>query len=135
MPAGYFIIGDSGYGLSDWLMVPYPASACAQPFETSFNFAFYSTRIVVEQAFGRLKMRWRVLLGEQQENPQTAARVAIACMVLHNLASESPDSAFRASWSTPVDSVGTSNAVHNSSHTMAARRSAIAGEIYDAEKS
>ncbi|KAI9906547.1 hypothetical protein PsorP6_004279 [Peronosclerospora sorghi] len=52
MPAGYFVIVDSGYGLSDWMMVPYPASARTQPKETSFNFAISSTRIAIETSGG-----------------------------------------------------------------------------------
>ncbi|KAI9921606.1 hypothetical protein PsorP6_002321 [Peronosclerospora sorghi] len=56
MPAGYFVIGDSGYGLSDWMMV---ASARTQPKQTSFKFAFWLKENLraIENALARIARR------------------------------------------------------------------------------
>jgi len=52
----------------------------------------------VEQTFGRLKGRWLILLGTQIAHPRDAAKVALACAVLHNLCNGRADSAWRQSW-------------------------------------
>ena len=122
MPEGYFFVGDSGYALLDWMMIPFPSSANAEPYESTFDFFCPFVNKNHCQAFGRLKMRWRVLLREQQESPTTATNVAVACMVLHNLASTSPDSAFRSSWSTTVPHIGSSSSLQQNAGSATAVR-------------
>ena len=90
MPSGYSLIGDSGYDLSDWMMVPYPASLLQRLFEKCFNFAFSSTRTIIEQKFGRLKIRRHILLGEQQQSPAIVEHISMrawSCITLQVISS------------------------------------------------
>ena len=50
------IIGDPAYSLSEWLMKPYPL-ANISPRQKTFNRNLSRARVVVEQAFGKLKGR------------------------------------------------------------------------------
>jgi hypothetical protein len=61
------ILGDSGYAVSRWLFTPVrnPANAA----ERRYNRRHRRTRTVIEQAFGRLKMDWRVLHNECRLQP------------------------------------------------------------------
>ena len=51
------ILGDSAYSLENWLMKPYSDSGNLSPDEARFNLALSRSRVVVENAFGRLKAR------------------------------------------------------------------------------
>jgi len=55
----FVILGDSAYPLLPWLLKLYTGHLTLQ--EESFNCYLSSGRIVVENAFGRLKGRWRCL--------------------------------------------------------------------------
>lgn len=59
------IIGDSAYGLQDWLMRPFKDHGHLTREETNFNHALSVTRMVVENAFGRLKGRLQLLWDEK----------------------------------------------------------------------
>jgi hypothetical protein len=65
--ANGIIIGDSGYPLRRWLFTPIrnPQDAA----EERFNRRHRRTRVVIEQAFGRLKMDWRLLHNECRLEP------------------------------------------------------------------
>ena len=51
------ILGDSAYSLENWLMKPYSDSGNLSPNKARFNLALSRSRVVVENAFGRLKAR------------------------------------------------------------------------------
>ena len=54
-----FILGDSAYALSDWLMKPYTDRGNLTPEEANVKVKHSTSRVVVENAFGRLKGRFR----------------------------------------------------------------------------
>ena len=78
------LIGDSGYGLKPYLMVPYANPITAN--QRSFNRSLKKTRVVIEQVFGRWKRRFHVLHSEIRMHPEKVCKVIGACGVLHNIA-------------------------------------------------
>ncbi|EHS63584.1 uncharacterized protein PGTG_20678 [Puccinia graminis f. sp. tritici CRL 75-36-700-3] len=83
IPHGTYLIGDAGYPSNVRVLLPYLSTATAENEE--FNFIQSSTRIIVEQSFGSLKNRFRILLHAQMARPLRARNNAFACMILHNL--------------------------------------------------
>jgi hypothetical protein len=87
MPVGLYIAADGGYGQlpRPGLQVPYvPADTT---WKKRYNFHHSSARMIVEQAFGALKGRWRILLVTHihKFNPDAIVDLFVACAVLHNL--------------------------------------------------
>ncbi|KAH9457036.1 hypothetical protein Pst134EA_020936 [Puccinia striiformis f. sp. tritici] len=78
IPPGTFLVGDAGYPGNMDILLPYPSVATPQ--NEWYNFIQSSTRIVVEQAFGRLKNRFRILLHAQDSSPGRARNDSFACM-------------------------------------------------------
>ena len=56
------LLRDGAYPLLPWLMKPYPNGAILNRSQRLFNKTLSSARATVEQAFGILKARWRILL-------------------------------------------------------------------------
>ncbi|XP_065280784.1 putative nuclease HARBI1 [Dermacentor albipictus] len=84
---GEYLLGDSGYPLEPWLLIPVPGHPPAQTAEGQYNTAHGAMRSVVERCIGLLKSRFRCL---QQYctllyEPERAANIVAACAVLHNL--------------------------------------------------
>ena len=76
------LVGNPAYPLLPWLIKPFVGSLT--PEEESFNCYLSSARIVVENAFGRLKARWRCLLKRIDVDPSFVPSVVLACVILHN---------------------------------------------------
>ncbi|XP_075161790.1 uncharacterized protein LOC142234515 [Haematobia irritans] len=79
-----FIIGDSAFKLSEFLMKPYPFSTEASPSEKWFNYCLSKCRRVVENAFGHLKARFRRIGKGVDNNIANVKKVVKAACVLHN---------------------------------------------------
>ena len=78
------ILGDSAYALSEWLMKPYTDCGNLSPDESIFNIKHRTTRVVVENAFGWLKERFRSISKRLDLNVENSCNVITACCVLHN---------------------------------------------------
>jgi hypothetical protein len=81
----WYVLGDSAYRQSDWMMKPYPAAEEADgTYQRSFNIAHAKARVEVENAFGRLKARWRRMKCLDTSDVATGTEWIHACVVLHN---------------------------------------------------
>ncbi|KAK3736780.1 hypothetical protein QZH41_001694 [Actinostola sp. cb2023] len=87
---GPYLVGDSAYPISPWLIKPYPEGT-RDPDEKNFNKELSSARVKVECAFGLLKSRWRVLMKRFDSEIEFAIKSTIACAVLHNICIRSGD--------------------------------------------
>jgi hypothetical protein len=98
-----FLVGDSAYPLLQWLLKPFPQNEDLSDQRKNFNYRLSGARIVVENAFGRLKARWRRLMKKNDMHIRNVQHVIAACCVLHNLCEIHMDS-FEEDWMGQSDS-------------------------------
>lgn len=82
---GPLLAGDSAYPLSAWLMKPFKQTPTLTESQLCFNCALSQARVVIEQAFGILKGRWRCLYKPLEEKTSRAPTTIMACCALHNI--------------------------------------------------
>ncbi|XP_032798550.2 protein ALP1-like [Daphnia magna] len=83
----YHLIGDSAFPLTKWCIVPYKRTDGGGQLSRSkklFNYKLSSTRIVVEQAFGDLKNRFR-RTQDLHQSIDRAVNIVVTSCVLHNI--------------------------------------------------
>ena len=110
------LLGDPAYPLMSWLMKPFPHSTYLPRQQKKFNQQLSRARVVVENAFGRLKGRWRCLLKKNESNTMNMPKIISCCVVLHNICEmfgeECPDE-----WIVPEPPSTDSSTDSTSSHT------------------
>lgn len=52
--------------------------------EANFNYRLSRARMTIEDAFGRLKGRWRILLRKPDVHIDNMRKIILACIILHN---------------------------------------------------
>ncbi|XP_042485840.1 protein ALP1-like [Macadamia integrifolia] len=80
-----YIIGDAGFPLLPWLLVPYQGK---ELFETraEFNKRHFATRMVAQRALARLKEMWRIIQGVMwRPDKNKLPRIILVCCLLHNI--------------------------------------------------
>ncbi|KAH7714377.1 nuclease HARBI1-like protein [Aphelenchoides avenae] len=94
-PIPYFFIGDSAFPLTLDMMKPYPSAAAnASLRRRVYNYRLCRARRVIENVFGMMAARWRILLGTISTNAERADDIVEATCCLHNfLIDTSPESA------------------------------------------
>ena len=80
------ILGDSAFPFRSWLMTPY-TSAVLTPSQQYYNYRLRRARMSIEEAYGELKGRWRILQ-RKCESAQEVRDNTLACIVLHNICIE-----------------------------------------------
>ena len=66
-------------------MKPYDVTPHTTSTQKNFNYRQSRARMVVENAFGRLKGRWRCLLKRMDFALENVPNIVAACIILHNL--------------------------------------------------
>ena len=80
------ILADSGYPNRNWLFTPYRNSDAE--WQVAYDTKHIRTRVVIENAFGRLKRRFAILHSEARLTSHKVAKVVAACIILHNIATD-----------------------------------------------
>ncbi|KAL2102238.1 hypothetical protein ACEWY4_001406 [Coilia grayii] len=82
-PVPFVMVGDAAFPLKKYLMRPYPGTYLEKE-KRVFNYRLSLARNVVENAFGILSSRWRVLHRRIQLHPRKLNDVILTLCILHN---------------------------------------------------
>lgn len=84
-PAPYVFVADDAFALSTYMMKPYPGHkpGSSTP-ERIFNYRLSRARRVIENVFGIMSSRFRVLLKPIALEPNKAELIVLACIYMHN---------------------------------------------------
>ena len=88
IPTNTYILGDAGYPCQSWLLTPYRDNGRLTRIQTYYNTKHSQTRIGVEQAFGKLKSRFRCLINPLTTSLETAILIVTTTCILHNICEE-----------------------------------------------
>lgn len=83
-PVPYVFVADDAFGLHDNIMKPYPGIQEKGSEKRIFNYRLSRARRVVENVFGILSAKFRVLRKPLLLQPDKAEKVVLACAYMHN---------------------------------------------------
>lgn len=79
----YVVVADDAFSLSDHLMKPYPQRGLTHD-NKIFNYRLSRARRIIENAFGILANRFRVLLTPINLSVSKVEKICLASVILHN---------------------------------------------------
>lgn len=82
-PFPFYFVGDAAFPLRKNLMRPYPGRNL-DSIKTNFNKNLSRARVRIENSFGVLANRWRVLINNIHCSPKNVNKIILATIVLHN---------------------------------------------------
>ncbi|KAK5648415.1 hypothetical protein RI129_003307 [Pyrocoelia pectoralis] len=85
IPPNSYLLGDSAYPLRQFIMVPFRDNGHLTESQKKFNQKLSSTRVVIENTFGRLKGLFRRLKYLNIVNLNYAKYIISAACILHNI--------------------------------------------------
>lgn len=88
----YHILGDAAYPSREFLMTPIRDYGSLDASDKAFNTKLSSTRVLIENAFGELKGRFRQLQRLDLTTVDNMTKFILACCVLHNICVDNGDS-------------------------------------------
>eukprot|EP00794_Sanderia_malayensis_P002307 gene2307-2657_t len=88
----YVLVSDGIFKLEPWLMKPFPGKNLDQE-KTIFNYRLSRCRRTIENAFGILAARWRIMRRPIRASVSTVENITKACVCLHNYLKQT-DNAF-----------------------------------------
>ena len=95
-------MGDDAFALMPWMLKPHSSRQLTAE-ERIANYSISRSRKVVDNAFGILVSRFRVLLGTMKQRPWVVRDMVLTSMVLHNMLRAHQGRAWRAP--TPANDV------------------------------
>ena len=87
----FHLLGDSAYPNIKELLVPFKHNQILTAIQRNYNYRLSSTRVVIENAFGILKQRFRQLIMLDFHTVNKITKFILSCCVLHNLCIDSGD--------------------------------------------
>ena len=83
-PLPYVFVADGAFALHDNIMKPYPGVQEKGSEKRVFNYRLSRARRVVENVFGILSAKFRVLRKPLLLQPDKAEKIVLACCYMHN---------------------------------------------------
>ncbi|XP_037509110.1 putative nuclease HARBI1 [Rhipicephalus sanguineus] len=87
----YHLLGDAAYSIREHLLTPYKDYGVMTEAQMFYNKCDCSTRVIIENAFGRLKQRFRQLRYIEFQTVDKITQFIIACCTVHNICRDDGD--------------------------------------------
>ncbi|KAI4463184.1 hypothetical protein MML48_4g00006682 [Holotrichia oblita] len=84
-PHNSHILADSAYRNTNYVLTPFQDNGHLTQLQKQYNYKHSATRVYIEQSFGLLKGRFRILKHVNIYNMKLIPPLVLACCVLHNI--------------------------------------------------